>query len=83
MSGSKRSPRLSGIKSRRESGTASREDLSPPFRGLPCRVLIAITMSLCAFGLMAVFSASAPEALNSYHDATMFLRKQTIACMIG
>lgn len=84
VSGSKRSPRLSGIKSRREgSDITSREDLSPPFRGLPCRVLIAITMSLCAFGLMAVFSASAPEALNSYHDATMFLRKQTIACMIG
>jgi cell division protein FtsW len=32
---------------------------------------------------MAVFSASAPDGLNSYHDATVFLRRQTIACLIG
>ncbi|MEZ4490074.1 MAG: putative lipid II flippase FtsW [Cyanobacteriota/Melainabacteria group bacterium] len=57
--------------------------LKTPFRGLPNRILIGIVVSLCVFGLMAVFSASAPEALNNYHDATMYLRKQTIACMIG
>jgi cell division protein FtsW len=32
---------------------------------------------------MAVFSASAPDGLNSYHDATVFLRRQAIACLIG
>jgi cell division protein FtsW len=32
---------------------------------------------------MAVFSASAPEALNSYQDSTVFLRRQAIACLIG
>ena len=53
------------------------------YRGLPNRVLISLVVSLCVFGLMAVFSASAPEALNSYHDATVYLRKQTIACLIG
>jgi len=55
----------------------------PQFRGLPDKGLIAITITLCLFGLMCVFSASAPEALNYYHDATSYLRKQTIACMIG
>lgn len=32
---------------------------------------------------MAVFSASAPDGLRSYHDATVFLRRQAIACLIG
>jgi cell division protein FtsW len=53
------------------------------FRGLPNRAIITIVLSLCGFGLMAVFSASAPDGLSSYHDSTVFLRKQAIACMIG
>ena len=61
--------------------------LEPPageeFRGLPNRAIITIVLSLCGFGLMAVFSASAPDGLNSYHDATVFLRRQAIACLIG
>jgi cell division protein FtsW len=32
---------------------------------------------------MAVYSASAPEALQSFQDSTAFLRKQAIACAIG
>jgi cell division protein FtsW len=32
---------------------------------------------------MAVFSASAPEALQSYQDSTFFFRRQAIACLIG
>jgi cell division protein FtsW len=32
---------------------------------------------------MAVFSASAPEALQSFQDSTAYLRKQAIACAIG
>src|SRR5690606_20309374 len=55
----------------------------PQFRGLPHRGLISVVLALCVFGLMMVFSASAPEALHSYHDATAYLRKQTIACVIG
>lgn len=55
----------------------------PHFRGLPNKAIIAVTVALCLFGLMCVFSASAPEALNYYHDATAYLRKQTIACLIG
>lgn len=53
------------------------------FRGLPDKRIIAVTVALCMFGLMAVFSASAPEALVSFHDVTAELRKQTIACVIG
>jgi cell division protein FtsW len=53
------------------------------FRGLPDRALITIVLTLCGFGLMAVFSASAPEALQSYQDSTIFLRRQAIACLIG
>lgn len=32
---------------------------------------------------MAVFSASAPEALQSYQDSTIFLRRQAVACLVG
>ncbi len=53
------------------------------FRGLPNRAIITIVLSLCGFGLMAVFSASAPDGLQSYHDSTVFLRRQAIACLIG
>lgn len=53
------------------------------FRGLPNRGLITLVISMCCFGLMAVFSASAPEALSSYQDSTAYLRKQGIACVIG
>lgn len=70
-------------KRRRENDSDIADYLSTPYRGLPNRVLISIVVSLVVFGLMAVFSASAPEALNNYHDATMYLRKQTIACLIG
>lgn len=56
---------------------------SPEFRGLPDKALITLVCSLCGFGLMAVFSASAPEALSSYQDATYYLRRQAIACVIG
>ena len=53
------------------------------FRGLPNRALITLVITFCCFGLMAVFSASAPEALQSFQDSTAFLRKQAIACAIG
>ncbi len=55
----------------------------PEFRGLPDKALITLVCSLCGFGLMAVFSASAPEALSSYQDATYYLRRQAICCVIG
>lgn len=53
------------------------------FRGLPDRALITLVLTFCGFGLMSVFSASAPEALQSYQDSTAYLRKQSIACVIG
>ena len=53
------------------------------FRGLPDRGLITLVLSICCFGLMAVFSASAPEALHSFQDSTAYLRRQAIACAIG
>jgi cell division protein FtsW len=56
---------------------------APEFRGLPNRALITLVLSLVGFGLMAVYSSSAPEALQSYHDSTVFLRRQAIACVIG
>lgn len=64
-------------------GSENTAPKEPHFRGLPNKALIGITVTLCLFGLMCVFSASAPEALNYYHDATAYLRKQTIACLIG
>lgn len=57
--------------------------VSHEFRGLPNRGLIALVLALCGFGLMVVFSASAPEALQTFNDSTYYLRKQAIACAIG
>ena len=72
---------------RRPDGPA-KKDMPPPgnvsqFRGLPDRAIITLVLSLCGFGLMAVFSASAPESLESYHDPTVYLRRQAIAFVIG
>ena len=53
------------------------------FRGLANRAIISLVLSLVCFGLMAVYSASAPEALQSFQDSTTFLRRQAIACVIG
>lgn len=58
-------------------------NISHEFRGLPDRALITLILTLCCFGLMSVFSASAPEALQSFQDSTVYLRKQGIACAIG
>lgn len=55
----------------------------PPFRGLANRALISLVFSLVCFGLMAVYSASAPEALQSFADSTVYLRRQAIAAVIG
>jgi cell division protein FtsW len=55
----------------------------PAFRGLPNKALITLTLSLLGFGLMAVYSASAPEALQSYQDPTFYLRRQGIAALLG
>jgi cell division protein FtsW len=59
------------------------EQPSDDFRGLPDRAIVTLVLSLCGFGLMAVFSASAPEALQSYQDATVYMRRQAIALVIG
>jgi cell division protein FtsW len=56
---------------------------APEYRGGIDRTLVGITLSLCGFGLMAVYSASAPEAQQSFHDSTTLLRKQTMAFVIG
>jgi cell division protein FtsW len=67
-----------GKGSEKEFGTAGSE-----FRGLPNRALITLVLTLAGFGLMAVYSASAPEALESYQDSTYYLRRQGIACVVG
>jgi cell division protein FtsW len=53
------------------------------FRGLPDLALTFAIMALALFGLVAVFSASAPEALQKFNDLTWFFRRQAIACVIG
>lgn len=65
------------------SGRKQDAPIGQEFRGLPDRGLITLVLSICCFGLMAVFSASAPEALHSFQDSTAYLRKQAIACAIG
>jgi len=59
------------------------QNVGPEFRGLPDRTLITLVLSLVGFGLMAVYSSSAPEALSSYQDSTVFLRRQAMACVAG
>ena len=53
------------------------------FRGLPDRAIVTIVLSLCGFGLMAIFSASAPDSWQSYQDTFLYLRRQAIACVFG
>lgn len=70
---------------RRDSGGGPNETTPPAseYRGGIDRTLVGIVLSLCGFGLMAVYSASAPEAQQSFHDSTTLLRKQTMAFVIG
>lgn len=75
---SKSRPRASGSGKKPEAALLGQE-----FRGLPNRALTTLVCALCGFGLMVVFSASAPEALQSFQDSTAYLRKQAIACAIG
>ncbi len=56
---------------------------APQFRGLPNKALITLVLTLVGFGLMAVYSASAPEALEKFQDSTVYLRRQAIAAVIG
>jgi len=56
---------------------------TPEFRGAIDRTLVGVVLSLCGFGLMAVYSASAPEAQQFFQDSTALLRKQTIFFVIG
>jgi len=68
---------------RDSSGGPAEKNSSSEYRGGIDRTLVGIVLSLCLFGLMAVYSASAPEAQQSFHDSTTLLRKQTMACVIG
>lgn len=73
-----RAPASSGSEASERSGSSD-----PEFRGLPNKALITLVLTLVGFGLMAVYSASAPEALELYQDSTVYLRKQAIAAVIG
>jgi cell division protein FtsW len=55
----------------------------PEFRGLPNKAIITLVLTLVGFGLMAVYSASAPEALEKFQDSTVYLRRQAIAAVLG
>ncbi len=71
---------------RRRDNSGGPTESTPPaseYRGGIDRTLVGIVLSLCGFGLMAVYSASAPEAQQSFHDSTTLLRKQTMAFVIG
>ena len=65
------------------STTTSSAPSTPEFRGAIDRTLVGVVLSLCGFGLMAVYSASAPEAQQFFQDSTALLRKQTIFFVIG
>lgn len=51
--------------------------------GPPDRALIAIILALVIFGLMAVFSAGAPEGADVYGNPSYFLGKHLIALGVG
>ncbi len=54
-----------------------------PLRGLPHRNLISLVFAMTCFGLIMVYSASAPEALSSFHDHFYFFKRQALAFIIG
>ena len=47
------------------------------------RPLLAIVVALLLFGLVTVFSASTPLAIDSYQDATAFLKRQLVWLLVG
>lgn len=51
----------------------------PPPDGL----LLLATTAILSFGLVAVYSASAYEAITRFHDADRFLQRQLLAAAIG
>ena len=53
------------------------------FWGPPDRILIITICALAVFGIMAVFSAGAPEGLDVNKDITYFLVKHLIALAVG
>lgn len=66
-----------------ETASGGARGASPQFRGLPNKALITLVLTLVGFGLMAVYSASAPEALEKFQDSTVYLRRQAIAAVLG
>jgi len=83
LSGQVAQKNISGAGTRTDGRRASKKNGQSQFRGLPDRAIITIVLSLCGFGLMAIFSASAPDSWQSYQDTFVFFRKQTIACVFG
>ena len=73
-----RAPAKAGV-----SGSEQPGGSGPEFRGLPNKAIVTIVLTLVGFGLMAVYSASAPEALEKFQDSTVYLRRQAIAAVLG
>ncbi len=51
--------------------------------GAPDKILAAVIIALIIFGVMAVFSAGAPEGSELYGNVAYFLIKHTIAITVG
>ena len=62
---------------------SAKKQSSAHFHGLPDRAIVTVVLSLCGFGLMAIFSASAPDSWQSYQDTFVYFRRQAIACIFG
>src|SRR5262245_27074781 len=45
--------------------------------------LFVVGVGLAVFGLVMIFSASAPVALQRFHTPYHFLLRQSLACLIG
>lgn len=78
--------KLSHLPSRdrtRGSAAGSTAPAATGFRGLSDLALTSAILALAIFGLMAVFSASAPEALQKFNDLTWYFRRQAMACVAG
>ena len=67
----------------KDSANTVRKQVDGEYKGLPDPAIVTIVLSLCGFGLMAVFSASAPESLQSYHDTFIFFKRQAMACLLA
>lgn len=76
-------PRTGSTATRADARKVAPPPVPPPRLGPLDPVLAALPIALLGFGVVMVFSASAIEASNVFHDPFYFLRRQALFACVG